>query len=314
MRARRQKQPEPLPRWRRVARGIGRVALVAAFVGLLAGGWIYHSARAQISDNLFGLGAQMMAYEHATHQDAPRDLVVNGQTLHLSSGTTPRSAIEVLDYFEARCAAADGELTLQAEQLVAEHPEIDAPDRPLSPTLREDDGRNGYVACLDLGASSVSVTELVERLGRFGETGDVSAIGDTRFVFAEQGENGAHFVGMWTEGEFNVVRMFPETGDAPGDDVDGISRPPQSRRLLTGHERGMPHSITVYATRLGEPELESFYRRDLADRGWSILEPAQRPSEAPPTIIAERGERMVTLVFQPDPANGGSQAAIFDGR
>ncbi|MCA9610067.1 MAG: hypothetical protein KC619_30935, partial [Myxococcales bacterium] len=104
MRARREKKPEPLPRWRRVMRVLGRVALVAAFVGILAGGWAYHSARAQISDNLFGLGAQMMAYEHATHQDAPRDLVVNGQTLHLSSGTTTRSAIDVLDYFEARCA------------------------------------------------------------------------------------------------------------------------------------------------------------------------------------------------------------------
>ncbi len=318
MRASRTENPSPLPRWRRVARVLGRVALVAAFVGLLAGGWAYHSARAQLGDQLFGLGTQMMAYEHATHQDAPRDLVVNGQTIHLSSGTTRRPAIEVLDWFEERCAAADGDLARQAAQLQAEHPEIDAPEQPLSPTLREDDGRNGYVACLDLGAGSVSVGELAERIGRFGETGDVSEIGDARFVFAEQlgegSETRTHFVGLWTEGELNVLRMFPETGDAPGDDVDGVSRPPRARRVLTGHERGMPHSITVYSTRLGEPELESFYRRDLAANGWTILETGARPSDAPPTLVAERRERMVTLIFQPDPEGGGSQAAIFDGR
>ena len=318
MRAKRTIRVEPLPRWRRVARALGRIALVAAFLGLVAGGWAYHPARAQLRDNLFGLGTQMMASEHASRQDAPRDLVVNGQTIHLSSGTTTRPAREVLDYFEERCARADGGLVAELDRLVREHPEGATPARPGTPTMREDDGRNGFVACLDLGAAPVCVAELVERLGRFGETGDVSVVGDARFVFAEQLGEGAetrtHFVGLWTEGEFNVLRMFPEQGDAPGADVDGVARPPGARRVLSGHERGMPSSITVYETRLGEAELDGFYRRELGAAGWTFLETAARPSDAPATLVAERGERMVTLIFSPDLVNGGSQAAIFDGR
>ncbi len=308
----------PLPRWRRVGGALLRAGLAVSFVAALAGGWLYHSARAQIDENLLSLGARMMAYDGASHQDAPRDLLINGQVLRLSSGMTDHPALEVLDFFEARCAAADGELALQIERALADHPEIEdaAPD---SPTIREDNGRVGYVACLDLGPNSIDVAELARRLGEFGRTGDVAAIGDARYVFVEQSgqgeELGTHFVAMWTEGEFNVNTMFPEEGDAPGVDVEGVSRPPRSRRVLSGHERGMPHSMTVYSTRLSEADLEAFYRRDLGRNGWSLLElPEPTAGEAPPTLIAERGERMVTLMFQPDAEVGGSTVAIFDAR
>ena len=311
-------EKKSVPRWRRVGRFLLRSALVVGFVALVAGGWAYHSARAQMDENLFSLGAQMMAYDQADHQDAPRDLVLNGQVMRLSSGMTSRPTTDVLDFFEERCVAADGNLALQFEQLRLDYPDVEM-DFPDQPTLREDDGRNGYVACLDLGPSSVSAAELADRIGRFGNTGDVAEIGDVRFVFAEQSGEGdeirTHFVAFWTEGEFNVATMFPETGDAPGPDVDGVSRPPRARRVLSGHERGMPHSITVYTSRLSEADLESFYRRDLERNGWSLLETeAPRPADAPPTLIAERDQRMVTLMFQPDAERGGSQAAIFDTR
>jgi len=267
-------------------------------------------------ENLAGLGARMMAYDDASHQDAPRDLVINGQILRLSSGMTDHSATDVLDFFEARCAAADGQLSLQIEQVLADHPEVEG-DSPDSPTVREDNGRTGYVACIDLGPNSIDIPELARRLGVFGETGDVAAIGDARYVFVEQTGSGddtrTHFVAMWTEGEFNVNTMFPETGDAPGRDLDGVSRPPRARRVLSGHESGMPHSMTVYSTRLSEADLDSFYRRDLERNGWTLLELAEpAPTAAPPTLIAERGERMVTIMFQPDAQRGGSSAAIFD--
>lgn len=317
MRAKRQESRVELPRWRRVARRVLIFGLVLGGVGLVVVGWAYRSATAQLDQTLTELGTQMMVYEHATHQDMPRQLVVNGQTLHLSSGTAARSLTDVLDYFEARCAEADGELTLQMQRLVSDHPEVGG-DVPDAPTIRRDDGRSGYVACIDLGDESIDVNELVLRLGRFGSTGDVSEIGDARYVFAEQdlidGEISTHFVAMWTEGELNVRRMFPESGDAPGRDVEGVSRPPRARRILHGAERGMPQSLTVYATHEDVSALETFYREDLAQNGWTLIAQggAARPANAPSTLIAERGGRMVTVMFQPDPAGDGSTAAIFD--
>lgn len=308
-------KPQVGPRWRRVGKSVLRVGLVIAVIGVVAGGWVYHSATAQVNETLMGLGAQMMAYEHASHQDAPRELVVNGQTLHLSSGTTSRTTTEVLDFFEGRCADADGDLALSMQRLLSDHPDVGG-EVPNTPTIRRDDGRVGYVACIDVGRSSIDVSELAQRIGRFGATGNVGEIGDARYVFAEQAERSGqvatHFVAMWTEGEFNVDRMFPEGGDAPGNDVDGVSRPPRARRVLQGAERGMPQSMTVYASAESEASLEAFYRRDLARNGWTILplDMSNRPANAPATLVAEREQRMVTVMFQPD--RGGTTAAIFD--
>jgi len=303
-------------RTRRWLRRLGRGALVVAFAGAVAGGWVYHSARAQMDETLLGLGEHMMIYEHAAHQDAPRDLVVNGQTIKLSSGTTTRSMDDVLDFFEARCAEADGDVALQMAQLSADFPDVsDAPPPSSLPTLREQGGRNGYVACFDMGDASIEVTEVLRRIRAYNRTGDVAEIGDMRYVFVERTERGAHFVALWTEGEFNVRRMFPPEGDAPGQDVEGVTRPPRARRMLTGFERGQPHSMTVYHSRLDEAGLEAFYRRALPERGWTLLaRPEDLPVDTPPTLVAERDERMVTLVFLPNEQGGGASAAVFDAR
>jgi len=304
---------EPPRRW---LRGLLRAGLVLTFVGVVAGGGVYHSARAQMDETFFGLGEHMMLYEYAAHQDAPRDLVINGQTIKLSSGTTTRSMGEVLDFFEARCADSDGEIALQMAQLAADHPEVTDEVAPSDlPTLREQGARTGYVACFDMGDASIEVTEVLRRIRAYNRTGDVAEIGDMRYVFAERTEQGAHFVALWTEGEFNVRRMFPAEGDAPGLDVEGVTRPPRSRRMLTGFERGQPHSMTVYHSRLDEAGLESFYRRELVEHGWTLMaRPEDLPTDTPPTLIAERDDRMVTLVFLPNEQEGGASAAVFDAR
>ena len=122
-----------------------------------------------------------------------------------------------------------------------------------------------------------------------------------RFVFAEEyeaeGRARTHFVAMWTSGSFDLDRMFPAHGDVPGRDVEGLARPPGSRRTLSGWERGEPYSLAVYETREDEADLERFYRGAFAREGWSVLETERAPADAPRTLVAEKGERMVTLVF-----------------
>jgi hypothetical protein len=290
--------------------------LALTFVVVLVGGGVYHQARAQIAESFFGLGEQMMRYADARRQDAPRDLVLNGQTLRFSSGTANRSVTEVLDTFEARCGAVDGALEDQVAQLRADHPEVDAGELEESPVLREQHGGEGFVACLDLGAEPVSAQELAERVARFGQTGDVAAIGDMRYVFAEEyaieGRTRTHFVAMWTNGAFDLDRMFPAEGDAPGVDLEDVARPPRARRTLSGFERGQPYTMTVYASRESEAALESHFRRTLPARGWTLVEPERAPGpDAPRMLMAERGRRMLTVILSPDPEQGGTHAALF---
>ncbi|HJL17695.1 MAG TPA: hypothetical protein RMH99_18670 [Sandaracinaceae bacterium LLY-WYZ-13_1] len=291
--------------------------LAVLFVGVLVGGAVYHRARAQMSESFFGLGDQMMRYAEARRQDAPRDLVLNGQTIRFSSGTANQPLAEVLDHFEARCAAVDGDLAEQIDELRAAHPEVGAePLEADGPSMREERGDEGFVACLDMGPGPVSAQQLAERVARFGETGDVSAIGDMRYVFAEQyaieGQTRTHFVGLWTRGTFDLERMFPEEGDAPGVDLDDVARPPESRRVLMGFERGQPYTMTVYASARSEAALESHFRRTLPARGWTLVEPAREPGpDAPRMVVAEQGRRMLTVVLQPSLEHGGTDAALF---
>ncbi len=306
----------PFSRARRILRRVVQALLVVLFVGVVAGGWVYHRARAQVTESLLGLGPQMMAYAGARSQDAPRDLVLNGEVIRFSSGTADRAAGEVLDFFEARCAESDGGLY---EQVLAVHeaqPEVvpAPPDRGMA--LREDHGTRGYVACIDFG-SSIGFGELTARIDRYRQSGDVSDIGEMRYVFVEQAEvDGAprtHFVAMWTTGSLSLARMFPEQGDAPGRDIEGVGRPPSARRVLTGFERGVPYAMSVYQSREDEADLERFYRRTLEREGFSFLDGARQP-DAPRTLVAEQGERMVTIVFTTDVATGGSSAAVIEAR
>lgn len=301
---------------RRIFRRAGQASLIALFVGVVAAGWVYHRARAQVSETLMSLGEQMMHYADARTQDAPRDLVLNGETIRFSSGTAERSASEVLDFFEERCAESDGGLPEQVRALHEARPDlIDAPpDRGMA--LREDNGKRGYVACIDFG-SAIGFAELGERIARFGRSGDVGDLGKMRYVFVEEYEHRGtprtHFVAMWTTGSFNLARMFPKEGDAPGLDIEGVARPRTGRRVLTGFERGHPYVMSVYETREDEGELELFYRRALEREGFRVLTVDQRADNAR-TLVAEQGQRTVTIVFSTDLSTGWANMAILDAR
>ena len=288
--------------------------VTCAFAVCLCVGFTYQHARARISETFFEIGEQMMRYEAARHQDAPRNLSVNGQHFRLSSGTVYQSLDQVLSTFERRCADLDGGITAQLESLTETHPELD--ETSSVSVLRDQTNEEGWVACLDM-RSSVNLGEIVERLRSYNESGNVADIGHVRYVFAEEGEHNGqtstHFVGMWTTGDFNLDVMFPESGDAPGEDVQGVRRPPASRRVLSGAEEGTPHRIVVYQSAQSEAELHAFYTRSLVQDGWRLIETDSSTGarNAPPTLFAEYNDRMITIILRSDEQTGAT-AAIFD--
>lgn len=303
------------------------VLIALTLVGVVSGGAVIRNARAQLDEGLFDLGAQMMRYEDA-NQDLPRQLILNGQVIHLSSGTVDQPMDRVLDTFETRCEAVDGGLEAQLEALREEHPDArEALGEPgsgltiagLRPVLRREQGGEGYVACLDVG-SSIPVEEIGERIQRYQASGDISEVGEPRYVFAEEGRGRhagtTHFVAMWVTGSFVVDDMFPEAGDAPGRDPRELDRPEGARRVLSGWERDVPHTVTVYDTASDSAELEAFYRRNFQRNGWSLLESPDHalPPGAPRSLIAEKGQRMVTVLFHLDARSGRTSAAVFEVR
>ncbi len=141
---------------------------------------------------------------------------------------------------------------------------------------------------------------------RFQNSLDLAEFGEMRYIYAQRAaEGGTFFVAFWIEGSFKVAEMFPAEGDAPGRDVAGVPRPPNSRRLLSTWEEGKSQAVTTYVGGNHAPEeLEDFYRAEMETGGWQILELDPEyldelgAAPAPDNFLTfEQGDRMVSIAL-----------------
>lgn len=302
--------------------GVARAAgvLLCVWLCLLAFG--AGAVRADLNEMMLGLGGELMRYEGARQQGEAHALTLNGAVLEVSSGMSERSLSAVLDDFEARCAAHDGQLGRQIEDAERQAAEsgvegFSVESSVLDATMREDDGQEGYVACFDMGDGPRSPDDILARVEDFVATGDLSRVGGLRYVYAEQTETGTHFVTFASTGELPVMAMFPAEGDAPGADVPGVPRPPGSRRLLSATDTQAPVSMTMFVrSDLDVDGMERFYRESLTDSGFSLLEDEENPfvsRDGATALVAERDDTTYVIVLGTDP-DGGSVASILTAR
>jgi hypothetical protein len=293
--------------------------LITFVLVVLAGAVVFfgYRARAQVGEVLLSLGAQMMQYDEARRQDEPRALFLNGERLSFASGTTDHEVSRVLDYYEARCAERAGHFAEQFRAVAASRgitdPEGDGDF--FDGVLRAEEDDRGVVACLDMGAEAVAPEGIAARWERFQRTNDLSDFGALRYVYARRADGRTHFVTFWTDGSFKLLDMFPTTGDAPGRDPEDVPRPPDGRRLFAAYEDGHPQSMTVYEGSARDAAgLRAYYRDAMDDAGWHLLElPTDRDPHAAEnahTLVFERAERMVTLVFSDDDVGGGTTTVL----
>jgi len=308
-----------------VANYLPRLARVGALLFVLFGGvflFVSHRAKADIHEVMLGFGAQMMRYDGADHQGAPRQIFMNGERMLLATASTAHSLSAVLDYYERRCMARDGALEQELLRVSGATLPGVAPvdERLIDTTIRHDTGGRGYVACLDMGEGAISITELSERMTAFADNGNLGEVGHLRYVYVTDEITTRHVVTFWTEDSFNIAKMLPKTGDAPGRDIDALPRPAGSRRMLSAWEDGQPQSLTVYvAATQGEAALETFYRAELPRRGWSVQVPRessagspQRPPELDDTRVlgAEREGRSAFLILGEDAEGHGTLTVL----
>lgn len=257
-----------------LARKIIRIIGFTIAVQVLAFGFVVRASYTKANEVFMGLGAEMLRFPYARHQDRPRQIHLNGLPIHFTTGSTSQSVEGILDYVHLRCREKNGNLTEQLDKLIKKGRKVFDPHRyPLMDgVLRYGDEKQGFVACLASNNGSSRPEDTVKRIRRFLETGDLSQIGELRYVMAKRGLETTSFVAFWTEGIANLLDLFPRDGDAPGYDLPEIPRPIASRRVLSAWEDGATVALAVYFTPYSAlSNSRKTYCRQLELNGWRIL-------------------------------------------
>ena len=219
---------------RNVVEYLPRLARVGALLVVVFGGlflFVGHRAKADIHEVMLGFGAQMMRYDGADRQGAPRQVFMNGERMLLATASTTNSLDTVLDYYERRCMKRDGGLEQELLRVSGANrpgaPPID--ERLIDTTIRHETGARGYVMCLDMGEGAISISELTQRLTAFADTGDLGEVGHLRYVYVTDEVTTRHVVTFWTEESFNIALCHAPPKLAPDYFVRRYTR---SRRLV----------------------------------------------------------------------------------
>lgn len=270
-------------RWLRLCSGWARVGVV---FGLLLIGALWMAARsaeAAVGEALRGFGAELARWSEGRTHSAPRRIFLNGLELRLVTASSTLDVRDVLDHFHEQCRLRGGFSV----------PEPFTTQLPygIDTTLRQEADTEGVLACIDTGRP-LSLSEAVERLRAFAETGHLDRLGELRYVLARRTGDETTVILLWTEGAVPLFDLFPKEADAPGKDPEGIERPRRSRRLLSAAEEGLPYSVTLYElTREAELwEVTDWYRQSLEQRGWAV-----RSSDEQGNLLAEREGRTVAV-------------------
>lgn len=213
----------------------------------------------------------LLTYANASHDDGLRTVIVNGARLWLRSGATADGIDTVLDAQRGPCRPRG-----------AEH-------NPIVHIRRADQGLIGCIVP-QRGQSRV------ESVRALFETQDLAALGELRVTWAMSSRGGTRYVAIASDGPLELLRMFPEDGDAPGIDVPGLPRPPRARRLLSARQEGAAPLLLSYQSSLALGELEARYIAALGEDVRRV--PGMRPRER--ALWVRRGESQYLAVLAAD--------------
>lgn len=243
---------------------------VSCGVALLAA----RSVRADIGELGLATGRQLSKLEDLTAE--AETLVVNGARFHHATAYTDQSVAEVLDRFEAECERKPGMLGQALRAVPAEamaHLDPEVPRFSRNAVVRDEAADGGMLACF-VGIKPGSLAELRARLRHFSQTLNLADFGDLRYTYVVRKGKQSRVITLWTDSRLELTRMFPTSGDAAGSDSTLAPRPPASRRTFTAAASGTQFAVRLYESQQSTAALEAFYRRAMAERGFSVPEGA----------------------------------------
>ena len=263
-----------------------RATLMALGILGVVVGLTLRDAKAQLYESLIAFGDQLSSWSNGKLDSKTGHLWINGVLVHKVSASTPLGINDAFDRLERICTEHGG---LDVPETLLKSAPSKGKRSLLRGVYREGGQNQGVLACIDTGRP-LSVAEVTRRLQQFAKTGDLSSVGQLRYVMARRDGSATSLLILWTDGKVPLLEMFPKTGDAPGRDVAGVPRPEGSRRLLSTSYDGLPYTVTVYRS----PDevripIVKWYTRNLGNAGWRVV------TAKDGSLVARRGARTILI-------------------
>jgi hypothetical protein len=248
-------------------KGMARVAVYFSVLGVASAILTVRSAKAQVAQEGLELGRQLAQRMDALAGEGKHEttkLRLNGQVMYVSNALVKDPAKDVLDRFAEHCEKNLAQSPKEWNGLADAPGELgDAKVTGEAGVVRAGSDKDGMVMCLT--KTKASKPKLSEAVQAFAETGELSALGELRYVFVQTTPKGkTQVLTAWTHETFSVKEMMPPEGvDSPGADIAGLPRPPASWRMISATAEGTGYAMNVYRSDDSPEKISAFYEAEM---------------------------------------------------
>jgi hypothetical protein len=276
----------------------------------LSAWWKVRQVSADVSELSASLGRGLGRLQRAA--EGTTELRLNGQLFSLTTLTSEASVAQVLERFSRACAKQSGGLLEELHDVqskgIAVPPEAASSLGVLRSITNEHEAAAGCFVRDGQGGAK----DVLERAERALASGDLAALGQLRYVFAQRRASGVtHVLSLTALGRIPLVSMFPERGDAPGGDLFAGVRPPRARRVLSAQVEGSKQQIVLYEAESDPEALLNGCDAALRALGFGLgdLRAAERLYPVPTRVYFKRDDSVVLMAAPQD--NGKTLVSAF---
>jgi hypothetical protein len=253
----------------RLSMKVARLSTFCSAVAVVVAALVARSVHAAAAESIYELDRQFARQAGAMDRQSYR-VRLNGQSMMISSHMVDASVHDVLQAADDECRAHSGNLQGDLAKLPGA-----AMARLTSwvfGVARQEWADQGYVACIQRDGDT-GVAGLGAGLRAFVATGDIARLGTFRYVVVDRaaGTTKTHVLRQWTEGSFELTKMFPAQGDVPGSDLKEAPRPEGSRRVLDASVDGSTFGVRVYDAPEAPAAVLARYEQQLVAQGWTSV-------------------------------------------
>jgi hypothetical protein len=245
-----------------------RLALYFAVIVGLSAWWKVRQVSAALSERALSIGRTVESWRDPAAGTST--IRLNGARITITSVSSDDGVAAILDRFTRMCARNSGGMHEELHALIARGAKIPEHVADRFGVFRTQDGeRQGTAACFARDADG-GMSDLLDRVSKLADTGDLAALGQLRYVFAHrrEGSSSTHVLTLISHESLLIEQIFPASGDVSGPDLVPGVRPEQARRLISAELEGTSQRAVIYEAHVSAAAALEAYDAALPARGY----------------------------------------------